>query len=117
MKLYSAKLNVDDEHHLVFAVLLTMREIHRPIHPAFIYAKDWILMSDEEKSTATREGKIRLPTKNEFRSMKKEDYKEWRAQVQPFIEEIHDSFLHVFKNFPKSLLLVSRFVRQISSSN
>lgn len=54
---------------------------------------------------------FRLPTKNEFRSMKKEDYKEWRAQVQPFIEEIHDSFLHVFKNFPKSLLLVSRFVR------
>lgn len=44
----------------MFAVLLTMREIHRPIHPAFIYAKDWILMSDEEKSTATREGKIRL---------------------------------------------------------
>lgn len=49
--------------------------------------------------------------------MKKEDWIEWRAQVQPFIEEIHDSFLHVFKNFPKSLLLVSRFVRQISLSN
>ena len=36
------------------------------------------------------------------------EWKKWRTKMQPYIEEIHDAFLSVFRNFPKSLLLVCR---------
>jgi len=32
-----------------------MRGIHRPIHPSFIFAKDWAIMTDEEKEKANKE--------------------------------------------------------------
>jgi len=37
-----------------------MRGIHRPIHPSFIFAKDWAIMTDEEKEKANKEGKFKL---------------------------------------------------------
>ena len=43
----------------MFSSVLTMRELHRPIHPAFIFARDWELMSEAEKEKATSEGKIK----------------------------------------------------------
>jgi hypothetical protein len=36
-----------------------MRELHRPIHNSFIFAQDWLLMSQEEKEMAKKEGKIK----------------------------------------------------------
>ena len=49
-----------EKHHLVFSVFLTMRELHRPIHDSFIFARDWLHMSDEAKEKAKKQGKIRL---------------------------------------------------------
>ena len=43
----------------MFSALLTMRELHRPLHPSFIFAKDWALMSEADKEKATQEGKLR----------------------------------------------------------
>jgi hypothetical protein len=40
--------------------------------------------------------------------MKREELNEWRVKFKPYIEEIKEEILHVFKNFPKSLLLVCR---------
>ena len=40
-----------------------MRGIHRPIHQNFIFAKDWVTMSDSEKEKASKEGKFKLELK------------------------------------------------------
>jgi hypothetical protein len=86
-----------------------MRSLHTPVHPKLIFAKDWILMSDVEKEKAEKEGKVRLPTMHEFRQMKPNEFQEWKAQVQPYLDEIHDSVLKLFQKFPKSLMLICRF--------
>ena len=93
-----------------------MRELHKPVHPKFIFAKDWLLMSQAEKEKATLEGKVKIPSTSEFRKMKSNEFKEWKASVQPILDEIHDSVLDVFNSFPKSLLLVCRLAFRISGS-
>ena len=85
-----------------------MRELHKPVHPKLIFAKDWSLLSDDEKEKATKEGKIKIPSPSEFRKMKSSEFKEWKAQAQPILDEIHDGVFEVFNSFPKSLLLVCR---------
>lgn len=98
-----------DGNHLVFAGFLTMRELYKPVHPKFIFAKDWIKMTREEQDQATKDGKFKIPSANEFRKMKGDEFKEWKAQVQPILDELHGQVLDVFNSFPKSLLLVCRF--------
>ena len=97
-----------DGNHLIFAGFLTMRQLHIPVHPKFIFARDWLLMSAGEKEKAIKEGKINLPSPHEFQKMKSHEFKEWKEKVQPYLDEIHESVIKVFKNFPKSLMLVCR---------
>jgi hypothetical protein len=86
-----------------------MRGLHRPLHDKFIFAKDWALMSEKERTKATNDGKYRLPSTKEMRTMTKEQWKEWKIKFKPIIEELHNNALNVFRNFPKSLLLVCRY--------
>lgn len=88
-----------------------MRELHKPVHPGFIFNRDWVLMSKKEQEQATAEGKLRIPSNNEFRKMKPSEFKEWKATAQPILDELHDGVLTVFNSFPKSLLLVCRLVK------
>ncbi len=95
-------------NHLIFAGFLTMRELHKPVHPKLMFAKDWALLSREEQEKATKEGIMRIPTPNEFRKMKSSEFKEWKELAQPILDEIHEGVFQVFNSFPKSLLLVCR---------
>ena len=99
-----------DGNHLILAGFLTMRELHKPVHPRFIFNRDWVMMSKQEREKAIAEGKVRIPSNNEFRKMKPNEFKEWKASVQPILDELHDGVLSVFNSFPKSLLLVCRLV-------
>jgi hypothetical protein len=65
-------------------------------------------MTDKQREEAISEGKIRLPTPKEFRKMKKEELNELRAKFKPYIEEMKEDALAVFRSFPKGLMLVTR---------
>ena len=93
---------------MVFAAFLSMRPLHRPIHDKFIFNTDWLKMSEKEREKAIQEGKFRLPSTKEFKNMSKEELNEWRIKFKPYIEEIKDSILKVFHQFPKGLILVCR---------
>jgi hypothetical protein len=66
-------------------------------------------MSEKERQRAEEAGKIRLPSPNEFRHMKKEEMNEWRVRFKPYIEEIHEGISKTLKSFPKGLLFITRY--------
>ena len=51
----------------------------------------------------------RLPSPKEFRTMKREELNEYRRKFKPFIEELKDEMLEVFRTFPKCMMLVCRY--------
>jgi aarF domain-containing kinase len=110
MKYFSSQLNVKEENYLVFAAMLSMRPLHRPILSVFIYDKDWVKMTELERQKAIDAGKLRLPSPKEFAKMSSTEKAEFRLKFKPYLEEIKDNFLQVFNSFPKCMLLVCRFV-------
>ncbi|CAF0730942.1 unnamed protein product [Brachionus calyciflorus] len=115
MRYYSSQLKVDEKYFMIFSGFIAMRPLHRPIHDKFIFNSDWVKMSEKEREAAIKEGKFRLPSVKEFKSMSKEELKEWREKFRPFIEELKENILHVFQQFPKGLLLVFRNLNTVRS--
>lgn len=93
---------------MIFAMLISMKPLHKPIHPKFIYNSAWVKMSPEERMQALSEGKIRIPTQAEFRSLKAAEISELRAKARPYVEEIREDIQKTLKLFPRTLLLVFR---------
>jgi hypothetical protein len=79
------------------------------MHEKFIFSHDWAKMSEQEIKKAEEEGKIRFPSPDEFRKMKKREFNEWRVRFRPYIEEIHDTVSKTVKSFPKGLLFITRY--------
>lgn len=67
-------------------------------------------MSEKEKLKAIDEGKIKIPTHDEYKKMSSEEIKNLRQEVKPYFEEIKQSILALLRQMPYSLLLVCRYI-------
>jgi hypothetical protein len=94
----------------MFAGFLTMRRLHKPVHPAFIFSSDWAKMTEEEREKATKEGKLRLPSPKEYLKLKNTERNELRVKFKPYFEEIREDALQVLRTFPKGLIFVCRYI-------
>ncbi len=101
-------MNFEEENFMILGVLLTMKGLHRPLHDQFIYSNDWDAMSDAQTEKALRDGKIRLPSRTEFKNMTKEEAQKWSIIIKPIIDDLQKKILLTLKQIPKSFLLVSR---------
>lgn len=115
IKQYASELNVSENNALIFASSLTQRELFKPVHPKLIFAKDWLIMSEDEKVKAELEGYIRVPSQTEFRKMKSSEFKEWRVKAKPVLDQLHEDILKTFQEYPKNLLLVCRNLNTVRS--
>jgi hypothetical protein len=55
---------------------------------------------------------IRLPTPKEFAKMNREELASFRAKFKPYLEEMKENILEVFRTFPKCMLLVCRLAQR-----
>jgi hypothetical protein len=93
---------------MILSVLVTMRGLHRPLHDKFIYSSDWDKMSAKQTEMALENGKIRLPSRSEFKNMSKEEARKWSAIIRPILDDLQKKILMTFRQIPKSFLLVFR---------
>lgn len=94
---------------MLLATLLTMKPLHRPVHDMFIFDKTWKKMSAVEKEKAIEEGKIRIPTREEWKKLTPNEWAEMRAKFQPYMEEIRENIVKTLKLLPRNLILVLRY--------
>ena len=93
---------------MLLATLLTMKPLHKPVRDVFIFDSTWRKMSIEEREKAIAEGKIRIPSREEFRNLKAADLNEMRAKVRPIFEEIRENIVLTLKALPRTLILIFR---------
>lgn len=93
---------------MLLATLLTMKPLHKPVRDVFIFNSTWQKMSIEEREKAIAEGKIRIPSREEFRNFKAADLNEMRAKVRPIFEEIRENIVLTLKALPRTLILIFR---------
>jgi hypothetical protein len=89
-----------------------MRPLHRPLDDRFVFAEDWDKLSDEQKIEYEARGKLRLPSRTEYKNFKKEDYEKWKPIMKPFFDDLKIKMGQMFRDIPTSLLLVCRLFKQ-----
>jgi hypothetical protein len=90
-------------------MFLTAQSPHRPLHSKLILNSEWNRMSEEAQKRATQEGKLKLPSPKQYKSMTREEISKWKADFKPILEEIKENVARVFRNIPTSLLFVMRY--------
>jgi len=116
MKKYSNALGVQEKDFLTFALMLSMRPIHRPIHDMAVLPEVWDKMTPEEQELARVQGKLRAPSEKEFLTMSPEEKLAIRRNFSKIFNDIQDSVLRTLYDMPRSLLMIFRNLNQIRST-